>query len=1097
MRAEAAYRQAAEGLADLQRGLEEVHRRADAYRTVMRRLEEARMSLEQPDLDVGDVQAYEDRTQLAILAIDRERSELDAAIGGAEVHRADHAEAMRALSLILRCEVDARHAEAEATTALRYLADREMLAARAGALEEELRRMRASQKRQQAAQATAEQLSQPGEPLTSSRAVSEAFRHAELETHALEEQVRDHESKAKECRRTQQLLHDREQQLQARQARWRELDSVALRLEAMLGARLRTAQELEAARQVLDTEHDDLRRRLESFEKDCTDARDRAGLIEQTGGVFHSDLLAARDMVGGELLAGHFDELDPTQAARVQAHLGPLADAIVVEDARQAAAALDGGDRELDTIWFVEGGGLHELVNSNERGDETERDVIVEQDGIVRTTRVPEKPTLGRKARQRLIVELRARAEELSNAIRDLQSRLAEVESRRRGTAFLTRELATLELGDAASELARIGVERQQLTLRLEEHVASELDARARATRLVQRARALGDLLREAFLLDEPNFAEKVAALEDSVRSAAQGQAELARVATARQMLIERIDVLRRLPLSADDIEQRRRALGQLDNRRHRLFLALDALRYVAANGDALTWTDAEEWLSAKHELVPALKAQCDRAERQQRGAIEAAQEAEQSWEGARTSWRSIDDRRSAIEASRQEAARALAGSGVDDPSEASVARAAEAAEELRALVADLDRAERELAEAVARLAERFESREKALAEAEEHLAREEKEWKPAEELWERLRSKAEARGLLTAAITQRLLASGTGSVNLRSEARSMAGILEERLGTARGGREILERIQGRLSRQDQTTSDEDIETWELVRDWLRRRVPAQIAEVDDPLEALQRLRHHLTVLAERLEAQEAELRGASEDVARGIDVHIRSAHRQVRLLNRELEGVHFGTLRGIRIRLSRDERMEGVLKALREGSGQELLFAPTMPVEEALDALFTRYGGRGPTLGQKLLDYREYVDIAIEIQRQANADWERVNPSRLSTGEAIGVGTALMMVVLTAWERAANLFRAKRSLGTLRLLFLDEANRLSRDNLDVLFELCTALNLQLLIASPEVAQAPGCTTYRLVRRETADGGEEVVVSGRRAVTKAVRDVEA
>lgn len=260
---------------------------------------------------------------------------------------------------------------------------------------------------------------------------------------------------------------------------------------------------------------------------------------------------------------------------------------------------------------------------------------------------------------------------------------------------------------------------------------------------------------------------------------------------------------------------------------------------------------------------------------------------------------------------------------------------------------------------------------------------------------------------------------------------------------------------------------------------------------MDDPLEALERLRHHLRALGDRLDEQERKLRGASEDVARGIDVHIRAAGRQVRLLNGELEGVRFGTIRSMRIDLSRDDRMEDVLKALREGSAQELLFAPTMPVEDALEALFTRYGGRGPTLGQKLLDYREYVDIAVEIQRQASPQWERVNPSRLSTGEAIGVGTAMMMVVLTAWERAANLFRAKRSLGTLRLLFLDEANRLSQDNLDVLFELCTALDLQLLIAAPEVARAPGCTTYRLVRRETADGGEEVIVTGRRAIVEA------
>jgi len=146
------------------------------------------------------------------------------------------------------------------------------------------------------------------------------------------------------------------------------------------------------------------------------------------------------------------------------------------------------------------------------------------------------------------------------------------------------------------------------------------------------------------------------------------------------------------------------------------------------------------------------------------------------------------------------------------------------------------------------------------------------------------------------------------------------------------------------------------------------------------------------------------------------------------------------------------------------------------------------RYSGRSTTFGQRLLDYREYLDIAIEIMRQGSEEWERVNPSRLSTGEAIGIGTALMMVVLTAWEQSANLFRARRSVGTLRFLFLDEANRLSQDNLEVLFQLCTVLDLQLLIASPEVANVPGCTTYRLVRRETPDGGEQVVVSGRRAV---------
>jgi chromosome condensin MukBEF ATPase and DNA-binding subunit MukB len=41
------------------------------------------------------------------------------------------------------------------------------------------------------------------------------------------------------------------------------------------------------------------------------------------------------------------------------------------------------------------------------------------------------------------------------------------------------------------------------------------------------------------------------------------------------------------------------------------------------------------------------------------------------------------------------------------------------------------------------------------------------------------------------------------------------------------------------------------------------------------------------------------------------------------------------------------------------------------------------------------------------------------------------------------------------------------------------------------LIAAPEVARAEGNTTYRLVRRVSDDGREEVLVTGRRATLPA------
>jgi chromosome partition protein MukB len=309
-------------------------------------------------------------------------------------------------------------------------------------------------------------------------------------------------------------------------------------------------------------------------------------------------------------------------------------------------------------------------------------------------------------------------------------------------------------------------------------------------------------------------------------------------------------------------------------------------------------------------------------------------------------------------------------------------------------------------------------------------------------------------------------------------------------LKSAHGGDPLLPTVRSlaeETDRGDLPFGERYLQAWITIRSWLNRRLPAQVAEVDDPLEALVRLRDQLEALELRLKRQENDLRGASEDIARGIDVQVRKARGQVNRLNKNLDSVSFGSIRAIRVRMEPDDAMERVLRALRDGAAQELLFQDNLPIEQALEEVFRRHADAGGRMGgHRLLDYREYLHLKVEVRRQVAPDWEVANPTKLSTGEAIGVGAALMMVVLGEWERDANLLRATRSTGSLRLLFLDEANRLSQDNLAVLFDLCQTLDLQLLIAAPEVALAEGNTTYRLVRLTTADGREEVRVTGRR-----------
>jgi chromosome partition protein MukB len=508
-----------------------------------------------------------------------------------------------------------------------------------------------------------------------------------------------------------------------------------------------------------------------------------------------------------------------------------------------------------------------------------------------------------------------------------------------------------------------------------------------------------------------------------------------------------------------------------------------DVLMHRHAEADA----DAEAALGERASLAPALEAQHAAARAAMEAAAQADVAAEAAWETATAEAQATEAQRLAAVAHRDRAAAELDALGIDPRRGAATDRAAQLSvriEMLATTASSLDAERGEAATQHAVTAERLKYATAAVADTRARLTTATRDAGPTVATWTELRDRASAEGLLHAA----LVAPGAPrhdrtSVQLTADAWSKRALLLDRVARARDGADLAQQL-----RDFGPNADGYLASWRLVREWLRRRVPAQVAEVDEPLLALERLRDHLDVLETRLKRQEQDLRGASEDVARGIDVLVRRAHGQVRRLNQQLAGIQFGSIRGIRVEIRRIERMDQILRALRLGEAQELLFIAAVPIEEALDEIFRRYGGGGRGGAQRLLDYREYVELVVEIRRQSTGDWETANPTKVSTGEAIGVGAALMMVVLTEWERDANLLRARRTAGSLRFLFLDEANRLSRDNLAVLFDLCKTLDLQLLIAAPEVARAEGNTTYRLVRHVTDDGQEEVIVSGRRAV---------
>jgi len=699
-------------------------------------------------------------------------------------------------------------------------------------------------------------------------------------------------------------------------------------------------------------------------------------------------------------------------------------------------------------------------------------------------SRIPERPSLGRTARETRRAALIAEAEHVELELERTASEVRRLDAQLGSVEELLRE-AELAFGpDPGSALAELESQIASAQALSAAHRAESLAALSRAGELRKRLEALRPLLAELHHLEPPE-GSSVKELERAVGEARAAEAELAHTKAARKTLGEWLEALRVPPPDAAELERFARERAELDAERDRCFRGIEALGAAIETRGARKYTEAEAALDEGTRLVPALESELESLSALVAKADAELQLAESAWQTHASRFQELDARRAAIAAHAELAQAELARLSPDFGPESLTQAIADVESEAERSEKSEDESSR-IAEELGSLRERKRQAEAALLERTRARETEEAAIEPLERRREQLLGELGGAGLFPDVEADFVARSGEATGReLRSEARSRAEVLCDRLLRARGGQSLGTELNQRFAAGGDL-APLHVAAWKDVREWLARRLPSQIAEVRDPLLALERLRDHLALLDERLLRQELDLRGASEDVARGIEVKLRRAVAQVRRLNQHLEGIAFGSVAAIRVQLRRIERMDQILKALREGAAQELLFQASLPVEEALDEIFRRYGG-GKSGGQRLLDYREYLELEVEVERRAKSGFERVSPTRLSTGEAIGVGAALMMVVLTEWERDANLFRTRRAQGTLRFLFLDEANRLSQDNLGVLFDLCKQLELQLLIAAPEVARTGGNTTYRLVRQVNADGTEEVIVTGRRA----------
>ena len=273
-----------------------------------------------------------------------------------------------------------------------------------------------------------------------------------------------------------------------------------------------------------------------------------------------------------------------------------------------------------------------------------------------------------------------------------------------------------------------------------------------------------------------------------------------------------------------------------------------------------------------------------------------------------------------------------------------------------------------------------------------------------------------------------------------------------------------------------------------LYRDlhtYLEQLLPRDIISCDDPIEALQELETHIVRLNTCLKHQEQGFSTSFYDVAQAIEQRIRKEFRNIVKLNEGLDRVHFGAITSVRIRFSKKVGMEALLNAmLNQNSLQLFQLEDALSFEQALSRLYEQQIGRSFT-GESLLDFRHYIDLQIQIRRNGSQTWESADSNQLSTGESIGVGLAILIIVLQSWElHTARITGRKRE--SLRFLFLDEASRLDSNSINTLADLCRDMELQLLIAAPSADESIRGTTYSLTRILDEKLGEQVIARGLR-----------
>jgi chromosome partition protein MukB len=1067
-------------LADYQQALDVQQTRAIQYQQALHAIERARELCQIPDLTIQNseewLETFQSKEQEAtdiLLMLEQKMSVADAA----------HSQFENAYQLVVKIAGEVSRSEAWQTarellrdwSSQQHQAERvEPLRLRLSELEG---RLREQQDAERQLQAFCKRTGQDAHP----EDLDELQRELDVQIEELSQVVSQAGERRMEMRQELEQVQARIRELTARAPVWLAAQEALSQLSEQSKEPLESSQQVtEHMQQLLEAE------RETTVERDEVAAKKRRlegqiTRLSQPSGAEDSRMIALAERFGGVLLSEIYDDVTIDDAPYFSALYGPARHAIVVPDLSGIRDQLEGLDDCPEDLYLIEGD-PQSFDDSVFAVEEMSGAVLVKSgERQWRYSHFPQVPLFGRAARENRLETLNKERETLSERYANLSFDVQKIQRVHQAfSRFIGSHLAVAFDADPEVDIRTLNGRRGELERALNAHESSNQQQRQQYEQAKDAYSMLNKLQPRVGLLCDETLVDRVEELRDELEEAQ----ESARFIQQHSASLTKLEPL--VAVLQSDPEQHEQLKEDYAQAQHAQRLAKQqafSLTEVVQRRAHFGYTDSAGMLTENSDLNDKLRQRLEHAEAERTRARDQLRQHQAQFAQYSQVLASL---KSSFDAKRdmlKELGQELQDIGVQADANAE-ARAKLRRDELHTALSTNRSRCNQLEKQITFCEAEMDNLQKKLRKLERDYHQSREQVVTAKAGWCAVMRLVKDNGV-ERRLHRRELAYMDGD-ELRSMSDKSLGALRLAVADNEHLRDVL-----RLS-EDPKRPERKIQFYIAVYQHLRERIRQDIIRTDDPVEAIEQMEIELGRLTEELTAREQQLALSSKSVASIIRKTIQREQNRIRMLNQGLQTVAFGQVKSVRLNVNVREAHAGLLDVLSEQQEQhqDLFSSNRLTFSEALAKLYQRLnpqidmGQRTPqTIGEELLDYRNYLEMEVEVNRGSDG-WLRAESGALSTGEAIGTGMSILVMVVQSWEEESSRMRGK-DISPCRLLFLDEAARLDAKSIATLFELCDRLEMQLIIAAPENISPEKGTTYKLVRK-VFNNNEHVHVVGLR-----------